>query len=84
MSYQTPGGNETTTHMAADYGSYRPVRNDATIVAPWPKPFDIKVDIFVPGKPSTFRQQVDAALDTRGLLEPLISAPQTAASIQAQ
>ena len=45
------------------------VRNDSTLVTKWPEAFDIKEDILIPGKATTFKRQMDAALRTRGLLD---------------
>lgn len=47
------------------------------LVTEWPKPFDIKSDIFQPGKASTFRRQLNAALATRGLLQAIEEQPIT-------
>ena len=47
------------------------------LVTEWPRPFDIKSDIFQPGKASTFRRQLRAALSTRGLLQAIEELPVT-------
>ena len=49
----------------------------------WPKPFDIKNDIFMPNKATTFRRQLRAALETRGLLAALEELPATLFDVQA-
>ena len=46
-------------------------RLSSALVTDWPKPFDIKNDIFMPNKATTFRRQLRAALETRNLLTPL-------------
>ena len=46
-----------------------PARNDSTLTAEWPKTFDTRNDIFVPGKVDTFIRELRAALQTRGLLD---------------
>ena len=54
--------------MASEVGFRSPARNDSTVVTPWPTSFDTKDDIFVINKPDSFRQQLRAALRTRGML----------------
>ena len=62
--------------MAAVVG-HSSARNDSTLTTEWPKPFDIKNDIFLPGKVSTYKREMNAALATRGLLDHLINRPAT-------
>ena len=54
--------------MAAS-GKYDPSGKSfaSTLVSPWPQPFDLDNDIFVPGKADTFRMELTSALVTRGL-----------------
>ena len=71
-------GTRVVTNMAAEVGfSYRPARNDSTVVTPWPKPIDTKNDIFEIGKVSTFKRELDAALGTRGMLQFIQEQPLT-------
>ena len=56
-------------------------RNDSTVVTPWPSPFCVHTDIFTPGKVDTFVRELDNALRTRKLLEPILSAPLTLADV---
>ena len=51
--------------MAAEVSSFRlsgsaPSRNDSTLTAAWPAKFDIKNDIFIPGKVETFIRELNA------------------------
>ena len=56
--------------MAAEDGSifFKPLRNDSTLVTPYPEAFNVQHDITVPGKPDKFIRQLNNALRTRGLL----------------
>ena len=71
-------GTRVVTNMAAEVGySYRPARNDSTVVTHWPKPIDTKNDIFEIGKVATFKRELDAALGTRGMLQFIQEQPLT-------
>ena len=53
------------TFMVADQShelSGTPGRNDSTLISAWPAKFDIKNDIFLPGKVDSFIRELDAAL----------------------
>ena len=43
-------------------------RNDSTKATPWPQAFDVKTDLFYPGKAAEFQRQLISALRTRKLL----------------
>ena len=60
--------------MAAQEWSnqFNPARNDSTLVVPFPKDFDTKADIILPGKVSTFHRDLNAALATRGMLDVIL------------
>ena len=53
----------------------------SSLVSSYPKPFDIRHDVFVPGSSTKFRQQLRAALSTRGLLRHLEETAPTAQKI---
>ena len=55
----------------------------SVLVTDWPKPFDIKIDIFMPNKATTFRRQLRSALETRGLLAPIEELAPTLQEVQA-
>ena len=57
-------------------------RNDSTLVTAWPEAFDIKNDIFKAGAADTFIRKTKSALQTRGLLAPIIERPPSVAEIQ--
>ena len=58
------------------------IKLSSVLVTEWPKPFDIKHDIFIPNKATTFRRQLRAALETRGLLAALEEQPLTMLDVQ--
>ena len=50
-------------------------RNDSTKATPWPQAFDVKTDLFYPGKAAEFQRQLISALRTRKLLDVLEERP---------
>ncbi len=66
--------------MAAGGDSFS-TKIHSSLVSSYPKPFDIRHDIFVPGNSTKFRQQLRAALSTRGFLRHLEEAAPTAQDI---
>ena len=57
-------------------------RNDSTLVTAWPKQFDIKNDIFKVNASDNFVRELDSALYTRGLFDPIMQAVPSIAEIQ--
>ena len=51
---------------------FNPARNDSTMVVPFPKDFDTKADIILPGKVTTVHRDLNAALTTRGMLDVIL------------
>ena len=72
----------TTFYMEAGGSTNSNIKLSSVLVTEWPKPFDIKHDIFIPNKATTFRRQLRAALETRGLLAALEEQPLTMLDVQ--
>ena len=58
-------------------------RNDSTKATPWPQAFDVKTDLFYPGKAAEFQRQLISALRTRKLLDVLEERPVRMADLHA-
>ena len=52
-------------------------RLDSALLAPWPEPIDIKVDIYIPGKVEAFKAALKQALASRQLLAVIVERPPT-------
>lgn len=67
-----------TTQMVAQRSKI-----DSALTTPYPAAFDVKNDVFVPGRADKFRQQLKTALDTRNLLSDILEVEPTLLDIVA-
>ena len=56
-----------STNMVAD-GADEPRGVSSALTTSWPSPFDLDKDLFEPGKVDSFKRELNAAFETRGLL----------------